>query len=147
MTTQETEAVVVLKGMYAAEARYLADGGPGEASFAPLAPFFAPNVVLHQAESLPYGGTWRGHDGMERFFIAMSKAWKAFDIEEQTFLATGNPAVVLTQVHACARATDRELDFPIVQTTEIAGGRISVIRPFYWDTASIASACTDPSSG
>ncbi|WP_010312955.1 hypothetical protein [Saccharopolyspora spinosa] len=51
----------VLEGMYAAEAGYVAAGGPGEASFAPLAEFFSPDVVLHQAEAMPYGGTWHGH--------------------------------------------------------------------------------------
>lgn len=146
MTTKETSALAVLKGMYAAEAQYLAAGGPGRASFEPLSPYFAPDVVLHQAESLPYGGTWRGHEGMERFFVAMSQAWRSFDMVEQSYVATANPVVVLTQVHACARATGKELDFPILQTIEIAGGAIREVRPFYWDTAAIANACTDPGS-
>ncbi|TQM29957.1 hypothetical protein FB390_1571 [Nocardia bhagyanarayanae] len=54
--------------MYAAEAAYFAAGGPGRASFTTLAPFFADDVVLHQAEGMPYGGIWRGHAGLERFF-------------------------------------------------------------------------------
>jgi hypothetical protein len=77
--------------------------------FESLAPFFAPDVELHQAESLPYGGVWRGHAGRERFFVAMSQTWESFAMVEQTFLTTDNPAVVLTQVHARARATGREL--------------------------------------
>ena len=127
--------------MYAAEREYLAAGGAGTASFDPLAPFFATDVVLHQAESLPYGGTWRGHDGMERFFAAMSQAWEEFEMVEQEFLSTSGTAVVLTQVHARARATGRELDFPILQTIRIVDGRIADVRPFYWDTTEIAAAC------
>jgi ketosteroid isomerase-like protein len=50
--------------------------------------------------------------------------------------------VVLTDVHARARATGRELDFPIVQTITVEDGRITEVRPFYWDTAAIADACT-----
>lgn len=73
LTTQTTDLSAVLQNMYAAEGEYLAAGGPGEASFDLLAPFFAPDVVLHQAEALPYGGSWRGHAGMERFFLAMSQ--------------------------------------------------------------------------
>ena len=131
----------VLRGMYAAEDEYLAAGGPGTASFDTLAPFFAPDVVLHQAESLPYGGIWRGHDGMERFFAAMSQAWEEFEMVEQEFLSTSGTAVVLTQVHARARATGRELDFPILQTIRVVDGRIAEVRPFYWDAAEIAAAC------
>jgi ketosteroid isomerase-like protein len=144
MTSQRTNILTLLKHMYAAEAEYLAAGGPGEASFELLAPYFASDVVLHQAETLPYGGTWRGHDGMEQFFLAMSQAWESFELVDQKFLTTEGTAVVLTQVHACARATGRELDFPILQTVEARNGRITEIRPFYWDTAAIADACTEP---
>ncbi|WP_326673839.1 nuclear transport factor 2 family protein [Streptomyces sp. NBC_01257] len=136
-----TDSVTVLTGMYAAEAQYLAAGGPGEASFDLLAPFFAPDVELHQADALPYGGTWRGHHGMTRFFLAMGRAWETFHMVEQEFLATGETAVVLTQVRARARATGRELSFPILQTITVKGGRITEVRPFYWDTQAIADAC------
>ncbi|REK90783.1 nuclear transport factor 2 family protein [Streptomyces inhibens] len=136
-----TDSMTVLTGMYAAEAGYLAAGGPGAAPFGMLAPFFAPDVVLHQADALPYGGTWRGHEGMERFFLAMSRAWESFDMLEQEFLATGETAVVLTQVRARARATGRELTFPILQAITVTGGRIAEVRPFYWDTEAIAGAC------
>jgi uncharacterized protein len=136
--------VTVLTGMYAAEAQYLASGGPGEATFDLLAPFFSRDVVLHQAEALPYGGTWRGHEGMARFFLAMSEVWESFNMVEQEFLATGATAVVLTQVHVRARATGRELAFPILQTVTVKDGQIIEIRPFYWDTAAIANACSEP---
>lgn len=142
MTESEHEVLAVLEGMYAAEAQYLAAGGPGEASFADLlAPYFSPDVVLHQAEALPYGGTWRGHEGMERFLSAMRQTWESLEMVEQRFLATDGTAVVLTQVRARARATGRELDFPILQTIEVADGRITEVRPFYWDTAAVAGAC------
>lgn len=145
MTTKSTtDSVTVLTGMYAAEAEYLAAGGPGKATFDLLAPFFAPDVVLHQAETLPYGGTWHGHAGMTRFFLAMSRTWGSFDMEEQEFLTTGETAVVLTQVRARARATGRELAFPILQTVNVKDGRIAEVRPFYWDTAAIVTARTDP---
>ncbi len=127
--------------MYAAEVEYLAAGGAGQASFATLAPFFAPDVVLHQADALPYGGTWRGHDGLERFFVEMSRTWDVFEMTEQDFLADTSPLVVLTHVRARARSTGRELRFPILQTIRVADGRITEVRPFYWDTAAVAHAC------
>jgi ketosteroid isomerase-like protein len=136
----------VLESMYAAEARYLAAGGPGVAEFELIAPFFAPDVVLHQAKALPYGGEWHGHSGLERFFLAMSRTWESFEMKEQTFLATESPLVVLTQVHVRARATGRELDFPILQTITVRQGRVAEVRPFYWDTAAIAEACVERAS-
>lgn len=135
------DALTVLRGMYAAEQVYLDAGGPGRASFEALAPFFAPDVVLHQAEALPYGGTWRGHAGMERFFIAMSAAWESFEMLEQEFHPAGDVVVVRTEVRVRARATGRTLEFPILQTVRVAEGRITEVWPFYWDTAAIAEAC------
>ncbi len=142
MTAAPNDTATVLKSMYAAEGEYLAAGGPGTASFDTLAPFFSPEVELHQADALPYGGIWRGHDGMERFFLVMSQAWEVFDMVDQEFLATTGTGVVLTHVHARARATGHELDFPILQTIRVEDGRIVEVRPFYWDTAAIATACT-----
>jgi len=139
-----TESAEVLTGMYAAEAEYLAAGGPGEASFDLLAPFFAPDVELHQADALPYGGVWRGHEGMTQFFLLMGEVWESFHMVEQQFLATGETAVVLTQVRARARASGRELGFPILQAITVRNGRITEVRPFYWDTRAIADACAVP---
>ena len=145
MTEPTTHAApdheTVLRRMYAAELQYLAAGGPGQADFGLLAPYFAPDVVLHQAAELPYGGVWRGHDGLGEFFLAMAASWAAFDIVDQRFLATDGTAVVLTDVRARARSTGIELAFPILQTIEFDAGRISEIRPFYWDTAAVARAC------
>jgi ketosteroid isomerase-like protein len=138
------DALAVLKGMYAAEQRYLDAGGPGRASFETLAPFFAPDVVLHQADALPYGGTWRGHAGMERFFVAMSAAWESFEMLEQEFHPAGDVVVVRTEVRATARASGRELEFPILQTVRVAEDRITEVWPFYWDTAAIVDACGVP---
>nr|WP_232327831.1 nuclear transport factor 2 family protein [Kibdelosporangium sp. MJ126-NF4]CEL13724.1 hypothetical protein [Kibdelosporangium sp. MJ126-NF4] len=135
-----TDPLSVLTGMYAAEADYLAAGGPGRASFATLAPYFSPHVVLHQAANLPYGGTWRGHDGMEQFFHTMAETWQAFDMLDQTFLTTTTPLVVLTHVHAQARTTGLHLHFPILQTITVHNGQITEVRPFYWDTAAIREA-------
>jgi ketosteroid isomerase-like protein len=130
-------SVSVLEGMYAAEAEYFATG-----DFAPLRQFFAADFVLHQAEGLPFGGVWRGHDGLRRFFAEMSRTWAVFELGEQAFLSTTSPLVVLTNVRARARATGRELEFPILQTITVADGRITEVRPFYWDTAAIAAACS-----
>ncbi|MCZ8377918.1 nuclear transport factor 2 family protein [Mycobacterium sp. CPCC 205372] len=141
MTTDDLDATPILRGMYAAEQEYLAAGGPGVASFSALAAFFASDVVLHQADSLPYGGVWRGHGGLERFFLAMSETWSTFAMVDQRFLATGETSVVETHVDARARATGRRLEFSILQTLRIAGGRIAEVRPYYWDAAAIAAVC------
>ena len=137
-------ARAVLTGMYEAESAYLQAGGVGTADFSVLTPYFAHDVELHQAQSLPYGGVWLGHAGLQRFFTAMSATWDRFDMADQEFLAADDArAVVLTNVQARSRATGNLCRFPILQTVEIADGRIGKIRPFYWDTAAINRAGTE----
>ncbi|PDP84570.1 ketosteroid isomerase [Glycomyces fuscus] len=128
--------------MYAAEARYLSEGGTGGGDFAPLAEYFAADVVLYQAEGLPYGGTWRGHHGTERFFAAMGHTWESFDMVERRFLARRGTLVVLTRIRARSRRTRRETGFPLLQTITVEDRRITEVRPFYWDTAAIMDVCT-----
>jgi ketosteroid isomerase-like protein len=79
---------------------------------------------------------------MEKFFLEMSRTWESFDMSDQHFLATGETAVVLTTVAARARVTGRELAFPILQELRTRDGRITEVRPFYWDTAAVARACS-----
>lgn len=136
----QLDALAVLKNFYAAELAYLAAGGPGKASFDELAAYLDPDVVVHQAPSLPYGGTWHGHHGMEEHFAAMSQTWESFDILGQDYLDHGDTIVVHSQVRA--RATGRSLDFPIVQMITIRGGRLIEFRQFYRDTVPIADACS-----
>lgn len=106
-----------------------------------VTPTGGPDVTLYQADALPYGGTWCGDEGMERFFLEMSRVWESFHMVEQEFLTTGAPVVVLTQVRARARATGRDLEFPILQQVTVEDGQIREVRPFYWDTQEIADAC------
>ena len=83
------DALKALERFYAAEADYLAAGGPGKGDFSVMAAHLTPDVVMHQAPSLPYGGTWRGHDGMERFMAVMSELWSELTFREQHYAVDG----------------------------------------------------------
>jgi ketosteroid isomerase-like protein len=129
-----------LERFYAAEADYLAAGGPGKADFSGMAAHLAPDVVMHQAASLPYGGTWRGHDGMERFMAAMSEAWTGLTFLEQHRAVDGATAVVLNRCAFRARATGRELETSVLQWITVRDGLVREFRPFYLDTAAVLDA-------
>ncbi|MEU3885931.1 hypothetical protein [Streptomyces sp. NPDC029041] len=36
--------------------------------------------------------------------------------------------------------------FPVLQTITVKDGRITEVRPFYWDSSVIAAACAEPGS-
>ncbi len=134
------DSLSALKAFYAAEAAYLTAGGPGVADFAGMAAHLDPEVLMYQAESLPYGGEWAGHDGIERFMAAMSEAWSSLEFLEQRSVVDGSVVVVDSRVAFRARATGRELETSVIQWITFGNGLITEFRPFYLDTAAVLAA-------
>ncbi|GAA3165028.1 hypothetical protein [Nonomuraea salmonea] len=84
-TSDQAGAWTVMQRIYEAEAAYVAAGGFGKASYDDVAAYLDPEVTLHQAPGLPFtgSGTWRGHDGMERFLARFSAVWESMEFLEQ----------------------------------------------------------------
>lgn len=137
------DAWSVMQKFYAAEAAYVAAGGYGKADYGEVAAWLDPEVVLHQAPGLPFTGTgtWRGHDGMERFLARFSEVWEAMEFLEQEHQGGRDTVVVRNRVRFRARATGREVETEILQWIAVRNGRMLECRPFYWDPAAVAAAC------
>ncbi|MCO5993118.1 nuclear transport factor 2 family protein [Actinoallomurus rhizosphaericola] len=129
----------VLDEFFAAEADYISAGGPGVADFGGMAAHLHPDVVMHQAPTLPYGGVWRGHDGMERFMAAMSRVWRSLEFLERRQWTDGDTAIVSNHGRLTARATGRSIETTVLQVFTVRDLLIAEIRPFYWDTAAIGA--------
>ncbi|MEV4472377.1 nuclear transport factor 2 family protein [Nonomuraea sp. NPDC049504] len=142
-TSDQAGAWTVMQRIYEAEAAYVAAGGFGKASYDDVAAYLDPEVTLHQAPGLPFtgSGTWRGHDGMERFLARFSAVWESMEFLEQEHWGDGDTVVVRSRVRFRARATGREVDTLIVQLITVRDGRMFECRPFYWDPGAIADAC------
>lgn len=132
--TSSSPAIAALKRFYAAEEQYIATGGQ---DFVPVAETLDPEIVLFQAESLPYGGEWRGHDGFERWLQAMSEAWSSASAQDPRFIEHGDTVVVLVTMEARARVTQRQIQVPVCHVVTAREGLLSEWRVFYWDTVAI----------
>jgi ketosteroid isomerase-like protein len=127
---------------YEVEVAYIeAGGGQNGADFSGFAELLSPRVVMHQAPSLPYGGEWVGHDGIERFFRVFADCWESLTISDVRHLQTDNELIISLRSVATARATGKIVDAPMIQAVKIADGLIVDVKPFYWDTAAVAAAC------
>ncbi|MEO3794138.1 nuclear transport factor 2 family protein [Nonomuraea sp. B10E15] len=138
------DAWAVMENFYRAEAAYVAAGGFGNARYDEVAAYLDPDVVLYQAPGLPFTGTgtWRGHDGMERFLAAFSQTWASMEFLEQEHWGDRDTVVVRNRVRFRSRATGQEIDTQIMQLIRVRHGRMLECRPFYWDPAAIAAATT-----
>ncbi|WP_067825326.1 nuclear transport factor 2 family protein [Nocardia inohanensis] len=128
--------MTTLKDFYAAEAAYLADGS----GFENMARYLAPNVVMYQASSLPYGGEWRGHNGFRGFIAAMGESWDGLWFDEQQFLTEGDRVVVYSRGRLRARRTGRVLETSLLQWISFQDGLITEFRPYYHDTSAVLEA-------
>ena len=133
----------VLSGFFAAETAYLAAGGPGKADFAPIAACLDPDVVMYQAESLPYGGLWRGPAGIEAFMTAMSREWLSLQFLEQRFVVDDDTIVVYNRGVLRARETPRQLETSVMQLITVRDSLIVEFRVFYLDTAAVLDTLGD----
>ena len=65
-----SSGVEALKRFYKAESEYMQSGGK---DFDPVAATLHPQIVMVQADSLPFGGQWHGRDGFDRWMRASDR--------------------------------------------------------------------------
>lgn len=137
MTAQQTPPTEVLKRFIQAEAEYFA----GEYDEFPAEHYLDPGFVLYEPESMPYGGTWHGHDGFRRFLQAMDRTWSRMGpIEPPDLVEHGHTVVVLATLDARCRDTGHVVQPPVCQVVRVRDGRLLEARMFYWDTQEINTA-------
>ena len=111
---------------------------------------YAPDVVIHEAETLPYGGTYRGLKGAERHAHAYEGTWAPFQEPGTRSLSAevldaGEHVVVLWRQRGQTPDGKRSIDLPAVSVYRMRDGWIAESRMFQQDTAAIARFLADAS--
>jgi ketosteroid isomerase-like protein len=132
------EAVAALKRFYAAEEEYVVSGAE---DFSVIAETLHDDVVMHQAPSLPYGGEWRGREGVAAWMDAVSSTWSKVEHRDvRIFAGAQDTAFTRARAVVTSRASGRTVEFPILHQVTIRDGRLLQGEPFYWDTAAVLEA-------
>ena len=131
--------MTTLRAFDAAEAAYLTEG----AEFERMAAHLAPDVVMHQASSLPYGGEWHGYEGFQEFIAAMGETWDGLWFDEQQFLSDRDRVVVYSRGRLRARRTGRTLKTSLLQWISFRDGLITQFRPYYHDTSAVLATLAE----
>jgi uncharacterized protein len=113
-------------------------GGKGD--MAGMMAHLAPNVVVHEANGLPYGGVYHGHAGMGALFQKLVGILDNFRVVPEDFFVSGSVVVAKIRVLGRARATGQTIDMPVLEMWTLDNGLVTEIRPFYWDTAEFQKA-------
>jgi uncharacterized protein len=103
---------------------------------------YDPEVVIREAESLPYGGVYRGIEGAERHARGYEQAWGRLQTPAErrldaTFLDAGEQVVVLWRQRGRAADGSREFDMPAVSVYRLRGGRVVESQMFHADASAV----------
>lgn len=98
------------------------------------------DVIIREAESLPYGGTYQGHEGALRHAAGYLRCWGSLQDDEHRrlepeLLDAGEYVVVLWRQRAIHRGSGERLDSPAVSLYRMREGRIAESVMYHFDTA------------
>ena len=105
---------------------------------------YADNVQIHEADVLPYGGTYSGRDGALAHAVGFLAAWRAYQGPEElrldaTFWGNSSGTVcALFRHRAVDPASGTRLDAPEVGIYQVRDGRVLRSQMFHADSAALA---------
>jgi len=95
--------------------------------------------VLPGEGLIPQAGTYRGRDGVARFFQLLNETTEFAAFEPQEFLAQGDRVIALGTYKGKARATGRPFESSWAMSFLLRDGKVLKFRE-YTDTGAIGSA-------
>ncbi len=95
----------------------------------------APDIVWHEAETLPYGGVHHGPEAvMQQIFAALGQDWSDYAAEPLRFIDGGDHVVVLGEYRGVHNLSGGTLQAPFAHVWRMADGRLVEFHQFT-DTA------------
>jgi ketosteroid isomerase-like protein len=101
--------------------------------------FLDPKVEWRAPESLPWGGTFHGHDGFREFLGKLLEQPADFRRELLEYLDAGERVVVLLRQMGQRKGGDTEYDVAEVHVWRVRGGKIVDFEGSF-DTATVLRA-------
>ena len=97
-------------------------------------------AIYNQAEGLPYGGTYTGFTEWTKMFTKSAEFFSLEVEKEPTYFsdASKNEVIIYFTVKCTAKKSGKSLSMPISEHFDLKNGKITAIRPFYFDTKQFA---------
>lgn len=128
--TQETEAQNrnVVLALYRAT---------GRGDWATAATLMTDDLLISEAETLPFAGTYRGVQGLRDLFATVQSALGVERIDMRQVTAGGDWVVVLLDLLLAGTPPVR---VPLAEAFRLRDGKVCEIVPYYFDTSVVAKA-------
>lgn len=99
---------------------------------------FAPDVELTQSSEVPWGGQYKGHDGVLQFFAKLTQSVNS-TLALERFIDAGEHVVAIGRTQGNVTSGDSRYDVPIAHVWAIKNGLVVRIQ-FYIDNPTMLSA-------
>lgn len=123
MTDQETRALV--EKLYALS---------GAGDWTAVAEYMSDDLVIREADSLPYGGDYTGRNALRDLFGKVMAFWDDPSIEMHAITAGQDHGVGILTLSVTSRRTGRRLTLDIAEMFRFRDGKLVEIKPYYYDT-------------
>jgi uncharacterized protein len=107
----------------------------------PMYEIYAPDIVVTEAVSLPYGGEHRGHEGILEHGLGYLQTWNHLQVDadkrlDPEFVDAGNRVFVCWRQRAHG-VDGEQFDTPVVSVYELRDRRVVRSIMYHLDTASL----------
>ncbi|RZJ56053.1 MAG: nuclear transport factor 2 family protein [Flavobacterium sp.] len=108
--------------------------------FTTLATLIEDGAVYNQAEGLPYGGRYVGFNEWTKMYTKSAEFFELQIEKEPVYFsdATKNEVIIYFTINCKAKKSGKNLSMPISEHFDLKNGKITAIRPFYFDTKQFA---------
>jgi uncharacterized protein len=89
---------------------------------------------------LPYGGIYLGYQGFYDLFDRLNQTFDNLSIPPSAIVDTDLCVIAMTTLQGKTRKSGIDVSMPLNEVFVISQGRVTEIRPFYWDSAAIVAA-------
>ena len=94
----------------------------------------APDVIVHEAESLPYPGTFHGHAGFWDLMAKVAEYWEGLVASDFRFYSNSEGVLARLTLKATSAATGEALEQELIEAWTVEDGLLKEGRIFYFDT-------------
>lgn len=108
---------------------------------AAVAGLLHPDLVVHEADNLPYPGDYRGLDGFAELLKTLLRNYELKFVSAALHDA-GEVVTCEMTIQLTGRVTGRTLEMPMIELYRFTDGRISDIDVFYKDTKAVVDLLT-----
>lgn len=99
--------------------------------------YLHPDVVVNEADSLPYAGVYRGPDQYIELVYKLLATWDDVDVSVKAMLEEGDTVVSISELSGKNKA-GVAFTMPMTEVFYFEKGKLREVRPYYYDTHKLA---------